>query len=594
MLLQLFGSQIARNPDSVAFITKESNKTVALSWKEADEKSNSIASYLLGNDVVVQDKVGIFANNSIEWSLIDIACLKVRACSVPIYSTTIEEHLIHIINDAEMKVIFVGDEEQLEKVNRIRLDCPTLEKVVLISESKRLGDGANATIAEVMGTNVNAEKLKDISLQIKKEDLVTLIYTSGTTGMPKGVMLDNENFAAAIDSHRDRIEIRSSDKSLCFLPLSHIFERAWTYYVLTCGGSVHYLQDPSTVAASLKEVKPTVMCSVPRFFEKVYTKVSSDLDSASSSKQNLFKWATRVGRKIFARKTNNEFINPWLLAQYYIAKKLVYSKFKSQFGGEIRFFNCGGASLQDDVNMFFQSLGLPIIYGYGLTETLATVSCYTKIPAIGSVGKPMKGVEVKIGDNDEILVKGASITKGYYRLDEENKKAFTEDGWFKTGDAGRIDSEGNIYYSERIKDLMKTSNGKYVAPQNVEGTLLKDKFIDQVAIIAEGETFVSALIVPDYPMLAAYAKEKAIAFKDEKELLAHSEIIQMLESRIKTCQEKLNGFEKVKKFKLLEAPFTIAANEITPTLKLKRKVILSKYKHLIAEMYGKKPVENTQ
>lgn len=584
-LHNLLKKQYSRG-QSVSMISEDKSGEIKYTWADVKNKVDSISMFFMERDLQVQDRIGIFSNNSPKWHFIDFACLQNRLCSVPIYPTTTEDHLEHIINDSQLKILFVESDEQLNKANAVKDNCPSLIEIICLSDPST--DKMMSAVED--GLVVDSKKIEETELSINKEDLVTLIYTSGTTGMPKGVMIDNENFQAAIAANKDRIQVGETDRSLCFLPLSHVFERAWSYFIMTSGAENYYISNPQQVAKLIKKAQPTLMSSVPRFFEKIYTKVQGDLDKSSSSKRKIFKWATRIGRKVFSRKMNNEIVGPILYLQYVIAKKLVYSKFKDSFGGKVRFFNCGGASLQDDVNFFFQSLSLPIIYGYGLTETLATVSCYTKIPAVGSIGKPIKGLEVKIDEsnNNEILVRGKSITKGYYQLPEENAKAFTEDGWFRTGDAGRLDSEGNLYYVERIKELMKTSNGKYIAPQNVEGTIMKDKFIDQIAIVAEGETFVSALIVPDYHMLEEYAKEKAIAFKDKKELLENTDIKAMLEKRVKSVQDNLHGFEKVKKFKLLEKPFSILENEITPTLKLKRKVIEKKYKHLIDEIYNKK------
>lgn len=584
-LHNLLKKQYSRG-DSISMISDDKSGEITYTWANVKNKVDSISMFFIERDLEVQDRIGIFSNNSPKWHFVDFACLQNRLCSVPIYPTTTEEHLEHIINDSQLKILFVESEEQLDKANSVKNNCPSLMEIICLDDPST--DKMMSAVED--GMSVDTKKIENIELNIDKEDLVTLIYTSGTTGMPKGVMIDNENFQAAIAANKDRIQVGETDRSLCFLPLSHVFERAWSYFIMTSGAQNYYISNPQQVAKLIKKAQPTLMSSVPRFFEKIYTKVQGDLDKSSSSKRKIFKWATRIGRKVFSRKMNNEIVGPILYLQYALAKKLVYSKFKDSFGGKVRFFNCGGASLQNDVNFFFQSLSLPIIYGYGLTETLATVSCYTKIPAVGSIGKPIKGLEVKIDEsnNNEILVRGKSITKGYYKLPEENAKAFTEDGWFRTGDAGRLDSEGNLYYVERIKELMKTSNGKYVAPQNVEGTIMKDKFIDQIAIVAEGETFVSALIVPDYHMLEEYAKDKAISFKDKKELLENTDIKAMLEARVKSIQDNLHGFEKVKKFKLLEKPFSILENEITPTLKLKRKVIEKKYKHLIDEIYNKK------
>lgn len=595
-ITDLLDKQFDRKND-VAMITKKNNEEISYTWNEVKTSVDSIAYLLLELGIKSQDKVGIFSENIPEWSIIDFACLKSRVCTVPIYPTTTTEHLIHIVNDSDLKILFTGNKDQYDKALEVKEHCPNLEHIYHINENISEvdieGEMTRFDFLVYQYKNIERDDLKEVYEERSKEhrddDLVTLIYTSGTTGMPKGVQLTKRNFNAALSAHTKRIKITESDRSLCFLPLSHIFERAWTYFVLLSGGQNYYLSNPQDVASTIKEVKPTVMSSVPRFFEKVYNKVQDDLDKSSEKKRKVFRWATRIGRKIFSRKMNNEFVGPLLKIQHIIATKLVYSKFKDSFGGRIRFFNCGGASLQDDVNMFFQSLSLPIIYGYGMTETLATVSCYKKIPMIGSIGKPMDGIEVKIDpSNNEILVRGDTITKGYYNLPEENEKLFTVDGFLRTGDAGRIDAEGNLFYVERIKELMKTSNGKYIAPQNVESTIMKDKYVEQIAIVAEGETFVSALIVPNYEMLEEYAKEMSIKFKNKAELINNSDIKSMLDKRIKEVQKSLHGFEQVKKFKLLEEQFSIKANEITPTLKLKRKVIMEKYKHMIDELYNKR------
>ncbi len=578
-LLGMLSEQFHR--EEPALLVNRDGAEISFSWTGINEQSNKISNYLIKEGLEVQDKVGILADNSPEWTILDIACLKTRACSVPLYTTNTPQQIIHIINDAEVKFAFVGTEKQKEMIENVMTECPSLKKIILIN-SKEYKD----ILTSELNDDIRKERMNDIS----DDDLITLIYTSGTTGMPKGVMLSNLNFRTGLAAHKERIELRKSDRNLCFLPLSHVFERSWSYYVMTCGGQNYYLENPQDIAEAIKKIQPTVMSSVPRFFEKVYSKVQDQIDKAPSSKQKIFKWATRVGRKVFARKMNKEIVSPLLLLQHFIAKKLVFQNLKNNFGGNIRFFNCGGASLQDDVNLFFQSVSLPIIYGYGMTETLATVSCYSKIPALGSVGKALPGVEIKIDkeNNNEILVRGNTITKGYYNLPEENEKLFTKEGWLRTGDAGRLDNEGNLYYVERIKELMKTSNGKYIAPQNVEGVLMKDKYIEQAVVIAEGETFVSALLVPDYDAIEEYAKDKMIDFQSKKELLENSKIVTMLESRIENIQkESLQNFEKVKKFKLLEKPLSIVENEITPTLKLKRKVILQKYKKMIDEIYKK-------
>ncbi len=586
-MMELLDKQLSKT--STAMIYNDNGKEIKFGWDNVAEKVNLLSKFFIDKDMKTQDKVGIFADNSPEWSMVDFACLKTRMCSVPLYSSSTLSHLTHIIDDAEIKIIFVDNEEQFNMVNSIKNQCRSLKMIVPFNDLDN-----RFTLNKLFELYTRDEykdlssKLTEIEKSATAEDLATLIYTSGTTGMPKGVKLTKGNFSAALKAHEERIKITDKDRSLCFLPLGHIFERAWSYFIMLNGAENYYVANPQNIAQEIKLAKPTVMSSVPRFFEKVYNKVQIDLDKSTTAKINVFKWATRVGKKVLSRKSNHEFISPLLYLQHKIADHLVFSKFKESFGGRIRFFNCGGASLQDDVNLFFQSLSLPIIYGYGMTETLATVSCYTKNPVIGSVGKPMSGVQVKIDpSNNEILVKGDTVTKGYYNRPYDNETLFTEDGWLRTGDAGRIDIEGNLFYVDRIKEMMKTSNGKYVAPQNVESTIGQDKYIDQIAVIADGETFVSALIVPNYEALEEYAKETSISFKNKAELIDNEKIKEMFHERVNAIQETLQGFEKVKKFKLLEKPFSIDAGEITPTLKLKRKQIVEKYKHFINEFYGK-------
>lgn len=407
-------------------------------------------------------------------------------------------------------------------------------------------------------------------------DLFTMIYTSGTTGEPKGVMLDYANIAHQLHAHDLALpKIDENDVSLSFLPFSHIFERAWVAYVLYRGATVCYLEDTNEVRNALNEVKPTLMCAVPRLYEKMYSAIWDKVNKAPIHRRALFKWAISVGKK----KRKNTL-------SYKLADKLVLNKLRALLGGRIRMMPCGGAKLEPTIGQFFQAIGVNIKLGYGMTETTATVSCWADEQfEPNSIGRLMPNAEVKIGENNEILVRGGMVMRGYYKRPEETALAFTEDGFLKTGDAGEFDAQGNLYITDRIKELMKTSNGKYIAPQYIEGKIGKDKFIEQIAIIADAKKYVSALIVPCFESLEEYAKQLNIKYQDRMELVKHSEIVQLFEKRINELQKELAHFEQIKKFTLLPQAFSVKMEEITPTLKLRRKVILERYRKQIESMY---------
>ena len=419
------------------------------------------------------------------------------------------------------------------------------------------------------------------------DDLFTIIYTSGTTGEPKGVMLDYSNLAHQLEAHDIALNVNQDEVSLSFLPFSHIFERAWVAYVLHRGAILCYLENTNQVREALMEVRPTFMCAVPRFYEKIYSAVLDKVQKAPFIRQMIFHLAIAVGQKRFDLLSQNKKVPFFLQKCYVLADKLVFSKLRSLLGGRIKMMPCGGAKLEPSIGLFFHCIGINIKLGYGMTETTATVSCWDDHHFNpNSIGKLMPNTEVKIGENNEILVRGEMVMKGYYKKPEETAQAFTEDGFLKTGDAGEFDAEGNLFITDRIKELMKTSNGKYIAPQYIEGKIGKDKFIEQIAIIADAKKYVSALIVPCFDSVEEYAKKLNIKYQDRIELLKHSEIIKMFEQRIESLQKELAHFEQVKKFTLLSQAFSVKLGEITPTLKLRRKVIMERYRHIIDSMYS--------
>ena len=566
------------------------NNWLSISWSEFQQQIDQISLALLANHIDIQDKIGIFSHNMPRWTITDIGTLQVRAVTVPIYATNTAKQAQFIINNADMKIIFVGDQEQYDQVLEIVDECPKLEKIVAMKSTIHLHEHTKAChwqdFIDMADEQYQAELQQRLDSKCL-EDLFTLIYTSGTTGEPKGVMLDYANLAHQLNAHDQALKVDDTDVSLSFLPLSHIFERAWVAYVLHRGATNCYIEDTNQVRSALTEIRPTLMCAVPRFYEKIYTAILDKVHNAPKLRQWIFHWAMAVGRQHFDALAKGQKIGFLLKQQYALANKLVLGKLRALLGGRIRMMPCGGAKLEPTIGLFFHSIGLNIKLGYGMTETTATVSCWDDLHFnANSIGRLMPGAEVKIGENKEILVRGGMVMKGYYKKPQETADAFTADGFLKTGDAGEFDAEGNLYITDRIKELMKTSNGKYIAPQVLESKIGKDKFIEQIAVIADAKKYVSALIVPCYTALEEYAKQVNIKYQDRLELLKHSEILQMLEQRINELQKELAGWEQIKRFTLLPQAFSTQLEEITPTLKLRRKVILQRYQAQIEAMYS--------
>ncbi|AUI66935.1 MULTISPECIES: long-chain fatty acid--CoA ligase [Glaesserella] len=561
----------------------ENQQWQEISWQTFQQYIDQLSYALLAQGIDVQDKIGIFANNMPRWTITDFAAMQIRAVAVPIYATNTAKQVEYILNDADIKILFVGDQEQFDQATEIANNCPQLTKIVAMKPTIHLYHCPIACYwEEFIQVEPQADRLAQRVADKQLSDLFTLIYTSGTTGEPKGVMLDYANLAHQLKAHDLALNIDDNDVSLSFLPLSHIFERAWVAYVFHRGATNCYLEDTNLVREALTAVKPTVMCAVPRFYEKIYTAVWDKVEKAPVHRKALFKWAINVGERYFLAQEPSL----WLQLQHRLASKLVFSKLRALLGGNIRMMPCGGAKLEPTIGMFFHSIGINIKLGYGMTETTATVSCWADHGFNpNSIGTLMPNAEVKIGEENEILVRGGMVMRGYYKKPEETAKAFTEDGFLKTGDAGEMDAQGNLFITDRIKELMKTSNGKYIAPQYIEGKIGKDKFIEQIAVIADARKYVSALIVPCFDSLEEYAKQLNIKYHDRMELIKHSEIIQMFEKRIQELQKELASFEQIKKFTLLPQAFSTKMEEITPTLKLRRKVILQRYKDLIDKMY---------
>ena len=589
-LVTRLASQAAHYGDREALRYWENGQLCSLSWRVFYEEIQKIANALLHYQVGVQENIGIFAPNSPQWTMVDMAAAHIRACAVPIYATNTADQAAYIINNAGIKILFVGEKEQYEKVAQIRQACPELQLVVLFNEALHKEGGASVCtlsqfIAAPQGKIYEAE-LKERFHQRNLQDFYTIIYTSGTTGNPKGVLIDYENVAYQFINHDDRLAVVEGNVSMSFLPLSHVYERMWVAYVFHKGVINCYLDDTNRVAEALKEVKPHYMCVVPCLLEKIYTKIYENVQKQSVVKRIVFATATRIAKIQLGRTKKGKYPSFILKKLYNLADKLVFQKLKAALGGNIQMIPCGGALLEPSIGRFFRAIGVNVTLGYGMTETTATVSCWDDHKfKLKSVGTLMPYVQAKIGENNEILLKGGSISKGYYNNPEENAKAFTEDGYLRTGDAGYLDKEGNLYITERIKELMKTSNGKYIAPQQIEGKVGKDSFIEQIAVIADARKYVSALIVPNYEALAEYAKSLNLKYKNYSDLIKNSQIVEFFQKRLQHLQQELAAYEQIKKFTLLTTPFSINNDELTPTLKLKRKNIYKNYFREIEAMY---------
>ena len=568
-------------------------KWLKISWREFSDKVMLTAKAMAEFGIKVQENIGVYSHNMPQCLYTDFGAYGNRVVSIPMYATNSPGQIEYIINDAKIRTLFVGEQLQYNNAFKVQKDSKYLERLVVFDPAVKMNPEDKTSIYFDdflrLGDNAHAESTVKIRMtEAVPEDLATIIYTSGTTGESKGVMLPHSCYLEAMRIHDVRLPlVTDKDLSMSFLPMTHIFEKAWCYYCLHKGVTIAINQDPKMIQKTLPEVHPTLMCNVPRFWEKVYAGVHEKINSASPAMKKIFLDAIETGRKYNLEYKNKGIPAPCgLKLKFQFYNKTVFTLLKRVLGIERgRFFPVAGAPLSDTVNEFLQSVNIPIAYGYGLSETTATVCFYPEIGfQFGSIGEVMPGVQVKIDPgNNEILVKGKTVMSGYYNKPEETKKAFTEDGFFRTGDAGRL--EGNtLFFTERIKDLYKTSNGKYIAPQAIEMVMSGDNYIEQIAVIGDQRKFVSALIVPVYPLLEKYAGEKGISFESREELVKNKDIIRFIEARAEEHQKNLASYEKIKRFTLLPEPFMMGC-ELTDTLKLRRPVVLQKYATEIEAMY---------
>lgn len=540
-----------------------------------------------------QDAIGVFSQNCIQYLITDFGAYGVRVMSVPFYATSSEQQIQYMINDAQIRFLFVGEQEQYDKAHRIFPLCHSLERIIVFDRSVRISshDPAALYFDDFLKLGQGLPRQTEVEAlykQANNEDICNILYTSGTTGESKGVVLTYGQYDAALTANDEAVPIRDNDRIIQFLPVTHIFERGWSYLCFSEGSHIIINTDPHEIQQSMRETHPTCMSSVPRFWEKVYQAVKDKIDRSSPMQQKLFRHALEVGRRYNVDcKSQCRRPSPILAMEYKLMDKLILRLVRKQIGLETsHIFPTAGATVSPEVERFVHSIGINMVVGYGLTESLATVSCdRDNMPyTIGSVGRPIKGIEVKIDENNEILLKGQTITRGYYKRDAANAAAFTEDGFFRTGDAGYM-KNGELFLTDRIKDLFKTSNGKYIAPQMIESLVLVDKFVDQIAIIANERKFVSALIVPEFRLLEDWAKDNGVEVESREQLCQNPKIIKMMTERIHTLQQQLAPYEQIKRFTLIAHHFSMESGELTNTLKIRRPVIYKNFKEVIDKMY---------
>lgn len=548
---------------------------------------------MLNIGVKPQENIAVFSQNCIQYLYTDFGAYGVRACSIPFYATCSEQQIQYMINDAQVRFLFVGEQEQYDKAHRVLPVCPSLERIIVFDGRVRISShDPNALYFEdfiKLGEQFPRQtELDQRWAEAKDEDICNILYTSGTTGESKGVILTHAQYQAAMKVNAEVVPVGEEDRVINFLPFAHIFERAWAYLALRQGAQLIINTYPRDIQQSMRETHPTCMSSVPRFWEKVYQAVKDKIDRSNVVQRKLFGHALAVGRKYNVDCHGNNKRAPLSLTlEYKLMDKMVLSLVRKELGLERpHLFPTAGAYVSKNIEEFVHSVGIPMVVGYGLTESLATVSCdrFGKKFTLGSVGFPVSGLEIKIADNDEILLKGPTITKGYYNRDDLTEQAFDKEGFFHTGDAGYMEN-GELFLKERIKDLFKTSNGKYVAPQMVESLLLVDKFVDQVAVIADQRKFVSALVVPAFNIVEEWARKHNVVFESHEELCANPDVNNMMMERIQTLQQSLAYYEQIKRFVLLPHHFTMETGELTNTLKMRRPMINKKYKELIDKMY---------
>ena len=574
-------------PDALNY--KKDDEWQAISSREMIERAENIALGLYSLGLRKGDRAAILAANSTEWTLADAGCQFAGVVDVPIYTTLASESVRYILNDAETRLIFLQDAAVYERIRSAIDASPSIEKVVLFAG--KADEDRVVSLAELERRggqlkNENPFLMPQLSDAVEPGDIATLIYTSGTTGEPKGVMLTHANLISNVLAASEPYAFNGLDRSLSVLPLSHVFERTGMYVYIRYGMRVHYAESIEKVPENLKEVRPTIFIGVPRIFEKVFERARLKAAQAGRVSEMMFDWAIDVAKEYATASISDQPIPLALTAKHGIADTMVYAKLRDFFGGNLRFCITGGAALPDEIFLIFTGAGISIMQGYGLTETSPVITSNNPNGVkVGTVGRPIRGVEIRTASDGEIEVNGPGVMRGYYRKPEATADVTTDDGWFRTGDIGEIDADGYLKITDRKKELFKTSGGKYIAPSPIEQALRGSRFINQAVLVGNERKFAAALIVPNFEMLESYARLKEIEIASQKEYCTHPRILDLFTRQIDAMTPNLSPFERVKKFALLEHELTVENGELTPTLKVKRRVIDDKYRELIDALY---------
>lgn len=597
-LNELFLKAIERHDKPDCFLSKSGGRYQGLSSREALRRVAALASALARLGVRKGDRVALLSENRPEWALADYAILGLGAITVPIHPTFLGPDIEYVLRDSGAKGIAVSTEPQLQKVLSVRPKLPELAFVVAVDCAKLAGADVlcwKDVVESELSTEAQlTESFRSQALGVRPQDIASVLYTSGTTGRPKGVILTHANFVANVQASADLFPLGHDDVGMSFLPLSHVFERMLDYQYLWLGVAIGYAEGFEALPQNLRELRPTVMAVVPRVLEKIHDKVMETVRQAPASKQRLFHWAVELGRESIPYRLERRPLPLGLRLKRALADALVFSKVRAQLGGRLEVLLSGAAPLSQELAEFFYAIGLPVYEGYGLTETspVIAVNCPRHVK-LGTVGHVISGVEVKLGEElddqrggegREILVRGPSVTPGYYRLEEENRQAFV-DGWFRTGDLGRLDADGYLTITGRKKNLFKTSGGKYVSPEKLENLFQGHPYIFQIMALGETRKFVGALVVPNFERLEAYAREHGFSFNGREELVANPQVQAFIQQQVDETTRLLSPHEKIRQLVLLPHELTIAAGELSATLKIKRRVVEERYRDLIEEMF---------
>ena len=591
-LIEMFQNTVKAHGSKTALMSKVAGQYQGFSYQEFGERVRNFALGLASLGVKKGDRISLLSENRPEWAISDLAILSLGAINVPIYPSLVPRQIEYILNDSEARIIIISTPDQVSKVIQILSDLPVLKYIIYVdplqSTTKNMVSFSQVSQKGQEFEIKNPDYYEKATSKVAPDDPCGIIYTSGTTGDPKGAILTHSNILSNVKGGTAVLKIGPEDTFLSFLPLCHVFERmAGHFCALSVGATIAYAESIDTVAQNLGEVKPTIMTSVPRLFEKMYTRILENAAAGGAFKKNLFDWAIKIGEKHVAAQKKNK-VSALLKFKHKLAAKLVYHKLHERYGGRLRFFVSGGAPLPKEIGEFFYCAGIKILEGYGLTESSPVIAVNLEEKfKFGTVGTVLSagGVEVKIADDGEILTRGPHVMKGYYKKPAETKEVIDEENWLHTGDIGFLDEDGYLVITDRKKNIIVTSGGKNIAPAPIENTMLTSPLIEQIMIIGDRRKFLSALIVPNFEMIQSYADEQGIGFNNNDDLVQNPKIIQYLANEIERLSTNLARFEQIKAFRLLPRLFTIEEGELTPTLKIKRKVVENKYVELIESMY---------